>query len=166
VYNKNSVQQLFEEAAFLVKFCGGVYLGGKLLRSAPLSSLNSGWKCSFSYQVHFNTIGHLPTFTAASAGWEEHHRYFRIFTAMENKKYSLEGILTNLRIDALNEMQEASIETNKRGGDIILLSATGSGKTLAFLLPVLELLDDTNKNTTGLNYNTIKRTGFTDRTGF
>ena len=60
---------------------------------------------------------------------------------MQHKKYSLETILAAFDIDALNEMQQASIEANKKQGDIILLADTGSGKTLAFLLPILEYLD-------------------------
>lgn len=47
-------------------------------------------------------------------------------------------------------MQSSAIETINRHDNIILLSATGSGKTLAFLLPVFELLDDTNKKTQAL----------------
>lgn len=50
-------------------------------------------------------------------------------------------ILENLKIDQLNDMQQASIEANKKHEDVILLSATGSGKTLAFLLPVLQRLE-------------------------
>ena len=53
--------------------------------------------------------------------------------------YSIENILSNLKIEALNEMQLASIEANEKNDNVILLSATGSGKTLAFLLPVLQL---------------------------
>ena len=44
-------------------------------------------------------------------------------------------------------MQLASLEANEKHSDIILLSATGSGKTLAFLLPVLQLLNEDNKQT-------------------
>ncbi|HYD22208.1 MAG TPA: DEAD/DEAH box helicase, partial [Flavipsychrobacter sp.] len=62
--------------------------------------------------------------------------------------YSIDQILANLQIEALNEMQQASIEANKKHDDVILLSATGSGKTLAFLLPVLESLDYSNTSTT------------------
>ena len=69
---------------------------------------------------------------------------------MKKKNYSLENILSNLKIDALNEMQQATLEANKKDEDIILLSATGSGKTLAFLLPVLENLESENKNTQAL----------------
>ena len=64
---------------------------------------------------------------------------------MQDKKYSVEQILSHLKIKALNEMQLASVAANKQHSDVILLSATGSGKTLAFLLPVLELLDAENK---------------------
>jgi superfamily II DNA/RNA helicase len=66
---------------------------------------------------------------------------------MQQKKYSTETVLSNLKIDALNEMQVASMEANQQEGDVILLSATGSGKTLAFLLPVLQLLDGSKKET-------------------
>lgn len=66
---------------------------------------------------------------------------------MQQTKYSIEQILSNLKIKALNEMQLASVEANKKHADVILLSATGSGKTLAFLLPVLQLLKDDNNQT-------------------
>jgi superfamily II DNA/RNA helicase len=69
---------------------------------------------------------------------------------MKQKKYSLENILFNLKIDSLNEMQQASVEANKKEQDVILLSATGSGKTLAFLLPILENIEEENKNTQAL----------------
>jgi superfamily II DNA/RNA helicase len=50
-------------------------------------------------------------------------------------------ILNNLKIQSLNQMQEASIEAHKKNKDIILLSNTGSGKTLAFLLPLVNTFD-------------------------
>ena len=53
---------------------------------------------------------------------------------------NIQTILTNLKIEALNEMQEASIKAYREGSDLILLSPTGSGKTLAYLLPVLSSL--------------------------
>ena len=49
--------------------------------------------------------------------------------------------LESLKIESLNPMQEASIDTWKEGKDLILLSPTGSGKTLAYLLPLLESLN-------------------------
>ncbi len=66
---------------------------------------------------------------------------------MQETKYSTEQILKSLKIKALNEMQLASLEANEQHKDVILLSATGSGKTLAFLLPVLQLLNEDNKQT-------------------
>ncbi len=60
---------------------------------------------------------------------------------MEETKYPFEKILTNLKIESLNDIQLASIEANKDHRDVILLSSTGSGKTIAFLLPVLQLLN-------------------------
>lgn len=69
------------------------------------------------------------------------------FAEMSNNKYSTEKILSNLKIDALNEMQLASLEANKTNQDIILLSSTGSGKTIGFLLPILNVLDEKIKTT-------------------
>lgn len=66
---------------------------------------------------------------------------------MQNESYSLKKILAALKIDALNEMQLASIEANKQSDNVVLLSATGSGKTLGFLLPVLDVLDIDNPKT-------------------
>ena len=47
----------------------------------------------------------------------------------------------NLHIEALNPLQQVSIEAWKEGKDLILLSPTGTGKTLAYLLPLLETLN-------------------------
>jgi len=69
---------------------------------------------------------------------------------MHTEKYPVRKILEHLKIKELNPMQEAALATAAKPGDVILLSATGSGKTLAFLLPVLQLLDDQNKNTQAL----------------
>ncbi|MEO8822291.1 MAG: DEAD/DEAH box helicase [Ginsengibacter sp.] len=69
---------------------------------------------------------------------------------MKKKNYSLENILTNLKIEELNEMQIASLDASEKNEDIILLSATGSGKTLAYLLPILENFEIENKNTQAL----------------
>lgn len=56
---------------------------------------------------------------------------------MQPTTTDITSILSNFKIDNLNEMQIASLEAFKADNDIILLSATGSGKTLAFLLPVI-----------------------------
>lgn len=69
---------------------------------------------------------------------------------MKKKNYSLEAILSNLKIKSLNEMQIATLDAIQHERDVILLSATGSGKTLAYLLPVLEKLSPSNKNTQAL----------------
>ena len=66
---------------------------------------------------------------------------------MQQKEYSLDTILAAFNIDALNAMQEASMEANKTPGDVVLLADTGSGKTLAFLLPLLEQLNATSNKT-------------------
>ena len=52
----------------------------------------------------------------------------------------IKKVLDNLKITALNEMQNAALNADKKS-DIILLAPTGSGKTLAFLLPLLSVLD-------------------------
>lgn len=75
---------------------------------------------------------------------------FRTFAGMQEKNYDLDQILANLNIEALNEMQEASIKTNEENANVVLLSATGSGKTLAFLLPILNTIDNESKETQAL----------------
>lgn len=52
--------------------------------------------------------------------------------------------LHNLKIKAINPMQEDTFDAIKNKQDVVLLSPTGSGKTLAFLLPLLEGLDSNN----------------------
>lgn len=58
--------------------------------------------------------------------------------------------LKNLKIEALNEMQLASIAAAEKGNDLVLLAPTGSGKTLGFLLPVLKNLDATKSGVQAL----------------
>ncbi len=69
---------------------------------------------------------------------------------MQNDNFPIDKILANLDIEALNEMQEASIAANREHDNVLLLSATGSGKTLAYLLPVLQRIDTTSKHTQAL----------------
>ncbi|MEO8414562.1 MAG: DEAD/DEAH box helicase [Ginsengibacter sp.] len=69
---------------------------------------------------------------------------------MTTNNNSTERVIANLKIDALNEMQLASVEANKNNADVVLLSSTGSGKTIGFLLPILELLDMANIKTQAL----------------
>lgn len=59
-------------------------------------------------------------------------------------------LLSNLKIDELNELQTRALETAQRDGDLILLADTGSGKTLAFLLPVLAFMDEKTADTQAL----------------
>lgn len=70
--------------------------------------------------------------------------------AFMQSSFSIEQSLTNLKIEALNEMQQASLEANERSDAVVLLSDTGSGKTLAFLLPVAKLLDKSKRFTQAL----------------
>jgi ATP-independent RNA helicase DbpA len=65
-------------------------------------------------------------------------------------KNSVESLLTALHLKALNDMQQATLETAAQHPDLMLLSATGSGKTLAFLLPIIQNLDANNKKTQAL----------------
>lgn len=55
----------------------------------------------------------------------------------------LQEILWNLRIDALNAMQEETCAAYRKGKDLVLLSPTGSGKTLACLIPLVQSLMET-----------------------
>lgn len=59
----------------------------------------------------------------------------------------LNKILAKLKIQELNEMQQASLDAVENSeNDIVILSATGSGKTLAYLLPLISLVDSDNSN--------------------
>ncbi len=62
------------------------------------------------------------------------------FAQMQKNQSTLDSIIANLKIEALNEMQLASIKANAEHDNVVLLATTGSGKTLAYLLPVLEHL--------------------------
>jgi superfamily II DNA/RNA helicase len=59
----------------------------------------------------------------------------------------IDNILKKLNIEALNEMQTATVEAIAKGNDdVVVLSPTGSGKTLAYLLPMTDKIncaDDT-----------------------
>ncbi len=59
---------------------------------------------------------------------------------MPEHEFSIEAVLANLNIAALNEMQEAALQATAQHPSVVLLSPTGSGKTLAYLLPVLRSL--------------------------
>ena len=53
----------------------------------------------------------------------------------------IDQILVALKIETLNEMQQASIKAIDKKGDVVLVAPTGSGKTLAFLLPLVKRLN-------------------------
>lgn len=72
------------------------------------------------------------------------------FCAMQKASFSVEHTLTNLGIEALNGMQQATLETSSQADSIVLLSDTGSGKTVAFLLPLLKGMDKSSKDTQAL----------------
>ncbi|MDQ3278940.1 MAG: DEAD/DEAH box helicase [Bacteroidota bacterium] len=69
---------------------------------------------------------------------------------MHQKNFSTETILNNLRIDALNEIQQATLAAFPQHNNLVLLAPTGSGKTLAFLLPAVNHLDAAQKDTQAL----------------
>lgn len=57
-----------------------------------------------------------------------------------NAQKDQQAILSKLKIEKLNPMQEEAALAISSSNEIILLSPTGTGKTLAFLLPVIDLL--------------------------
>ncbi|MFN2458262.1 MAG: DEAD/DEAH box helicase [Chitinophagaceae bacterium] len=63
---------------------------------------------------------------------------------------SVASVLANLNIEALNEMQKASLKATSEYDNVIILSATGSGKTIAFLLPILKSLNRSVNKTQAL----------------
>ena len=69
---------------------------------------------------------------------------------MQQVNIPVNKILANLKIEALNEMQLASIKANDEHDNVLLLSATGSGKTLGFLLPIVQRLDPAVKTVQAL----------------
>lgn len=75
---------------------------------------------------------------------------FCTFAPMAQENISTQNILSNLKIEALNEMQQAALEAIQKHNEVILLSATGSGKTLAFLLPLIQEADSNSKETNAI----------------
>lgn len=69
---------------------------------------------------------------------------------MQNKTHTTATVLSNLQIDALNDMQLAAIEASQKNNNVILLADTGSGKTIGFLMPLLNLMDTARGKTQAL----------------
>jgi superfamily II DNA/RNA helicase len=69
---------------------------------------------------------------------------------MKSTYPEFQPVLSNLGIDALNEMQLASIKANEEAANLLLLSSTGTGKTLAYLLPLLQRLKPGEKDVQAL----------------
>ncbi|KIC96517.1 DEAD/DEAH box helicase [Flavihumibacter solisilvae] len=59
---------------------------------------------------------------------------------MRKTSTSTQDILAALKIESLNEMQQAAQKAATEHDEVILLSATGTGKTLAYLLPLVNEL--------------------------
>ena len=55
----------------------------------------------------------------------------------KEKKEILESALRNLKVEALNEMQQTALSHSATDQNMVLLSPTGTGKTIAFLLPLI-----------------------------
>lgn len=63
---------------------------------------------------------------------------------MKTTDYDIAAALASLGISQLNDMQRATgAAFLKPSAELMLFSATGSGKTLAFLLPLLDIADET-----------------------
>jgi superfamily II DNA/RNA helicase len=92
-------------------------------------------------------ILHTSYFILHTSYFILHTSEFYIHLRMKKEIHSVENILSHLKIDALNEMQLASLDAIEQKDEVILLSATGSGKTLAFLLPVIKKIEAGTKET-------------------
>lgn len=60
---------------------------------------------------------------------------------MHKNTFSIQEVLKNLKISALNKMQEDTLAAFNKTNDLVLLSPTGSGKTLGYLLPILHAIN-------------------------
>jgi ATP-independent RNA helicase DbpA len=77
----------------------------------------------------------------------------------------IQKILANLKIEALNEMQQAVLEAaeTKKEQDMVLLSPYRLGQNLAFLLPVLQLLKPEVNGCAGADTGAEPRAGYANR---
>lgn len=86
---------------------------------------------------------HLKTFFFAQPDYNPYFCSVLIIKEIRKFMIQLQEILWNLRIDALNAMQEETCAAYRKGKDLVLLSPTGSGKTLACLIPLVQSLQET-----------------------
>lgn len=86
---------------------------------------------------------HLKTFFFAQPDYNPYFCSILIIKEIRKFMIQLQEILWNLRIDALNAMQEETCAAYRKGKDLVLLSPTGSGKTLACLIPLVQSLKET-----------------------
>ena len=86
---------------------------------------------------------HLKTFFFAQPDYNPYFCSVLIIKEIRKFMIQLQEILWNLRIDALNAMQEETCAAYRKGKDLVLLSPTGSGKTLACLIPLVQSLKET-----------------------
>ena len=86
---------------------------------------------------------HLKTFFFAQPDYNPYFCSVLIIKEIRKFMIQLQEILWNLRIDALNAMQEETCAADRKGKDLVLLSPTGSGKTLACLIPLVQSLKET-----------------------
>jgi len=81
---------------------------------------------------------------------ENNNKKLYLCTYMKENSETISHILSVLKIETLNTMQEATIKAYEENKDIVLLSPTGSGKTLAYLLPLVRQLDASNNEVQAL----------------
>jgi superfamily II DNA/RNA helicase len=69
---------------------------------------------------------------------------------MDTIPFDTAPFLMNLKIEALNAMQQAVLEAAEQQPNLVVLANTGSGKTIAFLLPILQRMQPDVKHTQAL----------------
>ncbi len=69
---------------------------------------------------------------------------------MQDKEFDPSLFIKNAKIEGLNEMQVATLQSVPANQEIILSAPTGSGKTIAFLLLLLKLIPKDHRGTFAL----------------
>ena len=65
---------------------------------------------------------------------------------MNEHQIKISKVLSSIGFDALNSLQEETLEKSVTSKNVLILSQTGSGKTFAFLLPLFLNLDPEAKH--------------------